>query len=175
MSTTSKSGPKRTVPVGPPYTLDRNVPAPVGNSEEAAERTRRLVRNLSPKVPILLKKILMSKKVSDEIKTKAILMILDWVLGLPEAEIEVQAELPNQESDGRPDGEVGSGFSEEQAAGDVDFGFNGERSDDEVGFGFSEEQADGDMDFGFNGERSDDEAGSGFSDGRADGETGNGF
>ena len=72
---------------------------------------------------MLLKKILMSKKVSDEIKTKAILMILDWVLGLPEAEIEVQTELPHQDSDGRADGEGGSCFSEVRADGETESSF----------------------------------------------------
>ena len=145
-----------------PYTLDRNVPAAVGNSEEAAERTRRLVRNLSPKVPMLLKKILMSKKVSDEIKTKAILMILDWVLGLPEADIEVQTELLHQDSDRRADGEGGSSFS-------------GERSDGETDSGFREERADNEMNTDFDEERADNEAGSCFSEVRADGEAESSF
>ena len=81
--------------------MDRNVPAPVRNNAEAAERTRRLVRLLSPKVPMLLKKILTSRKVSDEIKAKAILMILDWVLGLPEDDIEVQAAVFGPDGDER--------------------------------------------------------------------------
>ena len=96
----TKSEPKRTVPIGP-YTLDRNVPAPVRNNAEAAERTRRLVRLLSPKVPMLLKKILTSRKVSDEIKAKAILMILDWVLGLPEDDIEVKTAVFEPDGDER--------------------------------------------------------------------------